>query len=314
MPRVKQQAPAKGWVVVTNNWTKNDLALYQGVFDKGVADYVIVGKEVGEKGTPHLQGFIHLCEKKRFDFVKKLFPRAHIEKAKGTCQENKVYCSKDKNFVEHGECPLDGATATKRNYQAAKDLAIQGKVDDIEANMYVPFYTTLKRIASDHRIGPGIMNELDNEWHWGPTGTGKSRAVHAKYPKAFIKPMNEWWDGYTDQEVVVIEDMDKYHVKYGYYLKLWGDHYPFAANYKGCSKLDIRPKKIIVTSNYSPQQIWSDESTYEPILRRFKLIEYGPGRDANGMSLTESQGGLVVFNVNSLNHVHFDGDTYTNIY
>lgn len=39
-----------------------------------------------------------------------------------------------------------------------------------------------------------------------------------------------------------------------------------------------RPTTIIVTSNYSIREIWSDEQTYLPLERRFKVIRY----DKNG--------------------------------
>ena len=45
---------------------------------------------------------------------------------------------------------------------------------------------------------------------------------------------------------------------------------------KNQGKLDIRPKKVIITSNYAPKEIWDDEKTYEPIERRYKLISYYP--------------------------------------
>ena len=58
----------------------------------------------------------------------------------------------------------------------------------------------------------------------------------------------------------------------GYYLKVWGDHYPFPAQIKG-GQMMARPKKIIITSNYHPREIWTDAQTVEPITRRFKVIE-----------------------------------------
>lgn len=40
------------------------------------------------------------------------------------------------------------------------------------------------------------LDKLQNEWHYGPTGTGKSRHVRTTYPDAFIKSNDIWWDGY----------------------------------------------------------------------------------------------------------------------
>ena len=59
----------------------------------------------------------------------------------------------------------------------------------------------------------------------------------------------------------------------GDYLKIWADRYGFRGEVKQSSTV-IRPKKIIVTSNYTPQELFPDPNVYQPIMRRFKLIEY----------------------------------------
>jgi len=37
----------------------------------------------------------------------------------------------------------------------------------------------------------------------------------------------------------------------------------------------IRPKKIIITSNYHPSEIWEDSKTLDPVVRRVQLIQFG---------------------------------------
>jgi hypothetical protein len=60
----------------------------------------IIGSEIGESGTPHLQGYIRFKNAVRFTTLQKaLGGRAHIEKCKGTEQENLDYCSKDGNII-----------------------------------------------------------------------------------------------------------------------------------------------------------------------------------------------------------------------
>lgn len=71
-----------------------------------------------------------------------------------------------------------------------------------------------------------------NEWHWGPTGTGKSRHVRTTYPEAFIKTNDVWWDGYQGEEVVIIEEMGPDMIAPHHFL-LWADRYPFKVNVKG---------------------------------------------------------------------------------
>jgi len=114
-----------------------------------------------------------------------------------------------------------------------------------------------------------------NEWHCGPTGCGKSRPWREMEPKVYLKDVTtEWWNNYKNEEVVLIEDIDKYHVKKGYDLKIWLDRYSFKANVKCGYEMEIRPKKIVITSNFEPSDIWSDETTLGPLYRRLQIHRY----------------------------------------
>lgn len=144
--------------------------------------------------------------------------------------------------------------------------------------MYIRHFATIHALHSKYGHVPPTLDygpgELVHEWRYGSTGTGKSHSARTEYPEAYIKAADtKWWDGYRGQDVVIIEDFDKYHVKQGYSLKIWADKYPFPAESKGCGAC-IRPCKIIVTSNYHIKDIWTDESTVGPLMRRFKKIRF----------------------------------------
>lgn len=99
-----QESKKRMWCFTLNNYTDNDLTTISQWITTDRCKYGIVGKEIGESGTPHLQGYIHLIKPVRFTSLKKFLPNAHWEPAKGTPAQNKQYCSKDGNiFIEIGE-------------------------------------------------------------------------------------------------------------------------------------------------------------------------------------------------------------------
>lgn len=97
-PAKKRVSPAKAWCFTLNNYNDDDIK-YLGsnvpLFEKA-----IVGKEIGEKGTPHLQGYLKFKTKCRpLSKLNGLGGRAHWESAKGTPMQNFEYCSKESNLV-----------------------------------------------------------------------------------------------------------------------------------------------------------------------------------------------------------------------
>jgi hypothetical protein len=54
----RQISPAIAWCFTLNNYTTDELEfLSSSILGSGEYNYII-GKEIGESGTPHLQGYI----------------------------------------------------------------------------------------------------------------------------------------------------------------------------------------------------------------------------------------------------------------
>lgn len=266
---------ARNWCFTLNNWTLDELDAIQ---HNEKIKYAVIGKEFGENGTPHLQGYFMAKHPLRFAAVKKILGhRAHFEKAVKGLSENFIYCTKQGDYIEVGQRPMTqeekGQTEIQR-YERAWTLAREGKIEEIDARIRFRFYGTIRRIHHDAMMETPLSDtEEQMYWFYGPTGTGKSRKARSDYPDAYLKMANKWWDGYNQEETVLIEDWDKKHDVLVYHLKIWADRYPFPAEIKG-GKINIRPKRIIVTSNYHPREIWSDPRDLEPILRRFHVIHF----------------------------------------
>jgi len=270
---------ARSFCFTLNNYGPNDL---QDIcFRMANPKYLVVGHEVGENGTPHLQGFVSFDNARSFKQLKALLPRAHIEIkcANSTFKQASDYCKKDGNFHEQGELPKDPSMKgedEKARWTAIIALAEAGDWDTIKEEYPVEYATKLKMLEYLHAKRPRDLMECDgipHQWIYGPPGTGKSRMARDQNAGAFIKdPTEKWWDGYDAEDTVIIDDFDKFQVKQGGDMKRWLDRYPFQAEVKGGMEL-IRPKVIIVTSQYHPNEIWDDEKTVDAIMRRVKLLD-----------------------------------------
>jgi hypothetical protein len=246
--------------------------------------YLIAGDEVGASGTPHVQGFCVFNRNVRFSKMTKYLPGAHLEVARGLSSQSSEYCKKDGKFEEYGVCPKDSRLTSSRvvcDWQRYMDLAKADRIDEIPAGMQVRFYRTWFQIRDNNRVSPGCVSELNNFWFVGPSGSGKTRWVYDNFPDAYPKMLNKWWDHYCGQAVVVLNEFGKKYEMLSELLKIWSDHYPFIAEIKGGSLL-VRPKVFFITSNYSPEDIWSEPEVLEPVLRRFQVFNFpenAPGQD-----------------------------------
>lgn len=93
------------WVFTHNNYTPGSEDLIKSVLESDHVRYGVFGREVGDTGTRHLQGFVIFNSNQRFNAVRGVLPRCHIERACGTSQQARDYCKKDGDFFETGTFP-----------------------------------------------------------------------------------------------------------------------------------------------------------------------------------------------------------------
>nr|WAE43058.1 MAG: replication associated protein [Cressdnaviricota sp.] len=258
------------WCFTVNNFTDEE----EEVFKMLPCTYCICGQEKGEEGTPHLQGFVYFRTEKSFNQCSKICPRAHWEIARGSVAQNTAYCSKQMNFWTTGVAPMSQAEKGEceiQRYKRAWDLAVSNVLIDVDADIRIKCYRTLKEIAKDHMSKPSDLEGVCGVWIWGPPGSGKSRMARERYPDSYFKNGNKWWDGYQGEKAVIIDDWGLEHVKLAYHLKIWSDRYAFIAEVKGGAIL-IRPSWIVVTSNYTIDTCFEDHQTCLALGRRFTVI------------------------------------------
>lgn len=206
-----------------------------------------------------------------------MFPTAHIEPTKFP-QKSWEYCGKVETRVEG---PVEYGIPPARLYvkgekaEKNKMLLEKGAERAVEdGDIPLTAYPKLKHAIDLYNactVKHADLAILDNKWIYGDPGIGKSRGLREIYPDHYDKPLNKWWDDFKGQETVVLDDFGKEHSVLGSHLKRWADHYPFTAEVKG-GAVNLRPRRIVVTSNYHPREIWEDEMMRGAIGRRFEII------------------------------------------
>lgn len=268
---------ARGYVFTLNNYTEDERDAVRGL----EVAYMVFGYERGEGGTPHLQGCVQWKAGKTLSACKKLLPRAHWETRKGSIDQAVEYCKKEGDYEEKGEKPMNQKEKGAAGKAAMREIVKRARDGDEEwllENHPGEYYRHLATFRSHKKPKVEVMeySETPHEWWVGPTGTGKSRWLWDQYPEHYRKDQNKWWCGYTGQDVVAIEEASPETMQMlASRLKIWADRYPFDGEIKGGKIHGIRPKKVIVLSNYTIEQCFKNPEDVEPLLRRFRVKRFG---------------------------------------
>jgi len=236
--------------------------------------YVKGQQEIGAQGYHHWQLLAVFKRKTRRAAVKSAFSnQAHCEASKSVAADDYVWKEDTRvagTQFELGKKPIRRNSAV--DWMLVKEKAISGNIEDIDPQIYITHYRTLKQIAMDHMVKPDNLDRCCGIWIHGPPGVGKSHYAREHYKESYLKMCNKWWCGYQKEKNVIIDDLDLSHKCLGHHLKIWSDKYAFIAETKGYA-VTIRPQQLIVTSNYTIEQIFSDDPALcDALNRRFYKI------------------------------------------
>lgn len=273
----------RNWCFTINNWTQSDIFAVDMLL-RQKATYGCYSQEVGEKGTPHLQGFIHLANALSMEFMKKALGRSHLIVANGTPQENRIYCGgedyvkdgktklKNPTFKEFGVMPVGQGKRTdiKEITDAirSRELTMEDIMFDYP-DMYLRYSRSFEKMFTAVQLPRQIPPKVF--WRWGLAGVGKTRYVVDTYGQEniYIKDNTQWWDGYKNQETILIDDFDN-SIPYRTLLRIL-DRYSYQGQVKG-GYVHINSPNIYITCEFPPQFYWTDNSLAQ-ILRRLTSVE-----------------------------------------
>lgn len=257
-----------------NNFSDEE---YQNILNLS-CKYLIVGKEVGETGTPHLQGYIEFANAISFNSLKNKLPRAHLEKRHGTAKQASEYCKKDKNFIEVGEISQQGKRTDIDNVvELITDGNSMKTIAKLEPKTFVKYnkgFMALKQALIEPRSEKPIV-----QVYYGPTGTGKSYAARELMKSHDIEyytwtpARGKWWDGYDGHKGVIMEEFRGFN-QFGLdYLLVLLDRYECPVEYKG-GTCEFVANRIVITSPKHPKDWYENKTTdkIDQLLRRIDSI------------------------------------------
>lgn len=247
---IKEYKKSRKYVFTVNNWNEEQLKLIKGEFDVRGARYII-GKEVGKSGTPHLQGYVEFKNPIGFNTVQKIINKGHIETAKGTAEENLLYCSKDGEY----ETNFD---KIPEKVKTREDIILEEEYSDVVWKDWQKEIIDLMETKADRRT---------IHWYWDKTGNvGKSfisdylalkyNAIIADGKKDdILQQVKVWLEGkdVTEFPTVAVMDIPRCNegfVSYGTIEKLKG-RVIYSGKYEG-GRCVLRPMHIIVFANFEP--------------------------------------------------------------
>ena len=252
---------------------------WQNYIDTTSAQFVAWGDETcPTTGRKHQQFWVYFRNQRDSKTkVAKELGKCHVEPCRGSLADNESYCSKEGSYHELGEKPAQGK---RSDLEDLKDQILSGEksVDDITCEspmMFHQYGRTLSRIE-DIAFRKKFRTEMTSGlWLWGPTAVGKSHTAFEGYhPDTHYvwKDDNGWQDGYTGQEIVIINDF-RGAIPYGDMLNLV-DKWPYHVRRRGREPAPFISKKVIVTSSLPPEDVYHNlaaRDSLEQLLRRFEV-------------------------------------------
>ncbi len=155
----------------------------------GVLKFACFKEEVGDQGTPHLQGYVEYSVATRHSRCRNDFQGCHVGPARKSAQVNIDYCSKDDpdfpsarafsyghSGVGQGKrTDLDSALVTLSESGDIRETALAHR------DVYVKFHRGLNALHLLESQQVGFVNRHVTVL-FGPSGTGKTSRVYEDNP------------------------------------------------------------------------------------------------------------------------------------
>lgn len=233
----------------------------------------------------HLQGYIEFVGQKSYSWVHENcegLETAHLEPRRGSQRDAIAYSKKEESRLdgpwEWGEAREQGRRNDLNEIRERLDRRDpEGDIAADHFGSWIRYHRSFREYKRVRRLETVRDWPMELIFIIGPSGTGKSSKARADFPDAYWGPKGKWWDGYSGQDTVVVDEMYGHRMPFTELLQLC-DRYPYQVETKG-GMTQFIARRIIFTSNQHPKDWYDSEKTHQvswsenPLRRRIK--EFG---------------------------------------
>lgn len=268
----KTKLNSQNWFLTWNNpdiefdacWHPDQMSFLVGQYEKG-----------SKTGTLHYHLYFRLKKRARFNAVKKMFPKANIDKRRGSHEKAFRYCTKERTRVKgpwvYGDPPQPGKR-TDLEVMAARlrDGATDKELFDEHPATYMRYHRACTHVREVLR--DTTPHRTEGIYLCGDTGCGKTTYLLQQYPDAdWVTFDGKFHADYTGAEVVIYDDVDIKLMSRAVKLTLV-NICPRSIPVKG-SFMRFNPKLVIIVSNEPYEEFTQMDPAVE---RRYVYQKFVP--------------------------------------
>ena len=260
---------SRTWVFTVNNYTDKDIEWVNSL----ECNRIVCSKEVGQNGTPHLQGAVTFKRLYQFSQVKVLHNSAHWEIARAISDFN--YCKKFGGEIVRDES--NGKQGRRTDIEDVREMLESGEslvqVSKKARSMHSISFAKAWLSINEKHLPMGT--KISIHWYYGCSGLGKTKKVLDQC-QPYIPLSFKWWDGYDGQSEVLLDDLRPDWCQPSQLLRLLDPYrFQYRVEIKGSSR-PLLATTIYITTPWHPDDFWRDtqEDTNQLMRRIDHLLHF----------------------------------------
>lgn len=271
----RKRSPASRWWMLTINNPPED---WKTCIRSLGSQWGTAQLEQGENGTPHIQAILWFKREigpnywKGKPYWTKMVPAKDADKIVNYCSKDDTRIDGPYSFGPDPRRSAGHASLRDKDLIEAAEHLKAGRFKEVAPTVLLRYFGNCQKYMAIHLPSKGADN-VRGHWIFGVPRCGKSRFVRSLHSEEtlYIKNGNKWWDNYSSQQNVLLEDLDKSLSCLGHLLKVWLDRYAISPEVKG-AYTPTSYSDFYITSNYLPFELWDDLDLVEAITMRCKFI------------------------------------------